>query len=139
MEVKTTFIPVLSVSSGVTDTGFYKRAFGAEELWRLNNPDGSVHVAAFSINGAVFRMHEEGSRTVSPAKTGNTTVTIALVVDDVHAVVASAIAAGGSMVSEVKDYEYGYRQGEIQDPFGHLWLIEKVLNPDALDNFISNA
>jgi PhnB protein len=136
MEQKTTFIPVLSISSGVTGIEFYKNAFGAIELWRLDNPDGTVHVAAFSINGAMFRLHEEGRQDFSPDKIGGTTVTITLTADDVHAVVAQAIAAGASELSPVKDYEYGYRQGEIKDPFGHHWQIEKLLNQQALDNFV---
>src|SRR5580700_2774604 len=132
MEFKTTFVPVLSVSSGITDIEFYKKAFGAKELWRINNPDGSVHVAAFLIDAAPFRLHEEGSRTLSPDKTGGTTVTVGLAVDDVHAVMARAITAGAFLLSPVKDYEYGYRQGEIRDPFGHHWLIEKLLSREEL-------
>jgi len=139
MKPKTTFVPVLSVSSGITDIEFYKNAFGAEGLWRINNPDGTVHVAAFLIDGAQFRLHEEGSRTLSPDKTGGTTVTIGLAVDDVHAVVAKAVTAGAFLLSPVKDYEYGYRQGEIRDPFGHHWLIEKLLSPEDLDDFVRNA
>jgi PhnB protein len=136
MEPKTTFIPVLSVSSGITDIEFYKKAFGAILSWRLNNPDGTVHVVEFLIDGAVFRLHEEGEKTQSPDKTGGTTVSITLTADDVHAVMEQAVAAGAIVLSPVKDYEYGYRQGEIKDPFGHHWIIEKLLNKEALDNFV---
>ena len=139
MESATTFVPVLSIGSGVTDIEFYKQAFRAKELWRLNNPDGSVHVAAFSINGVEFRLHEESKngRILSPGKAGSTTVTIGLTMDDVHAFVADAVSAGAILVSPVTDYDYGYRQGEIKDPFGHHWLIEKLLNRDALDHLLS--
>ena len=135
---KPTFVPVLNISSGITEISFYAQAFDAMELWRINNPDGTVHVAAFSIDGAMFRLHEEGQRNghLSPAKTGGTTATIALVVDDVHAVVARAIEAGAVLLSPVTDYEYGYRQAEIKDPFGHHWLIEKLINKDDLDKFL---
>jgi len=136
MESKTTFVPVLSISSGVSDIEFYKKAFGAAELWRLNNPDGTVHVAAFSIGDAMFRLHEEGARSLSPDKAGTTTVTIGLTVDDVHVVVEQALSAGAVVLSPVIDYEYGYRQGEIKDPFGHHWLIEKLLSREALDKFV---
>ncbi len=139
METKTTFIPVLSVSSGVTDIEFYKNAFGAAELWRLNNHDGSVHVAAFSIDGAMFRLHEEGAKSLSPEKAGTTTVTIALTVNDVQAVIEQALAAGATLLSPVIDYPYGYRQGEVKDPFGHRWTIEKLLSQEALDNFVKEA
>jgi PhnB protein len=135
MEPTTTFVPVLSISSGVTDIEFYKKAFEAIELWRIDNPDGSVHVAAFSIDGAMFRLHEEGGD-LSPEKTGGTTVTIGLSVNDVHAVMARAVEAGAIILSPVTDYDYGYRQGEIKDPLGHHWLIEKLLNKEALDNFV---
>lgn len=136
MESKTAFVPVLSVSSGVTDIEFYKKAFGATELWRLNNPDDTVHVAAFSINGEMFRLHEETARSKSPDKAGTTTVTIGLTADDVHAVVEQAVSAGATVLSPVTDYPYGYRQGEIRDPFGHNWIIEKLLDKEALDNFL---
>jgi PhnB protein len=141
MESTITFVPVLSIGHGVMNIEFYKDAFGAIELWRINNPDGSVHVAAFSINEATFRLHEESNdgRNLSPDKAGCTTVTIGLSVEDVHAVVAKAVTAGANVLSPVTDYEYGYRQGEIKDPFGHHWLIEKLLSKEALDNFINNA
>jgi PhnB protein len=139
MESKTTFVPVLSISNGITDIDYYKKAFGAIELWRINNPDGSVHVAAFEINGAMFRLHEEGHEDFSPGKAGGTTVTIGLTADDVHAVVEQVVAAGATLLSPVIDYEYGYRQGEIKDPFGHHWIIEKLLNKEALDSFVKGA
>ena len=53
-----------------------------------------------------------------------------------HAVMEQAVAAGAVVLSPVIDYEYGYRQGEIKDPFGHHWIIEKLFNPEALDNFV---
>jgi PhnB protein len=130
------YVPVLAIKSGVTDMEFYQKAFGATVLWRLNNPDGTVHVAALAINGAVFRVHEEGSKSLSPGKAGGTTVTIGLTTDDVHAVMEQAVAAGAVVLSPVIDYEYGYRQGEIRDPFGHQWIIEKLFNQEALDNFV---
>lgn len=138
MEAKPTFIPVLSVGNGITDIEFYKNAFNAETLWRLNNSDGSVHVAALSINGTEFRLHEQSQdgHNASPAKAGCTTVTVGLAVDDVHAVVADAVNAGAVVVSAVTDYDYGYRQGEIKDPFGHHWLVEKLLNGEALSRFL---
>jgi len=139
MESKTTYVPVLSIQSGVSDVDFYKKAFGAVELWRLNNDDGSVHVMALSIDGAIFRLHEEGAKSLSPDKAGNTTVTIGLTVDDVHAVVEQAVAAGAMVLSPVIDYPYGYRQAEIKDPFGHHWIIEKLLSQEALDNFVKGA
>jgi PhnB protein len=56
-----------------------------------------------------------------------TTIAIGLFVDDVHAVMAKAIAAGGIGLDPVTDYDYQYRQGCVADPFGHHWLLEKKI------------
>jgi PhnB protein len=133
METKTAFAPQLTIPKGITDISFYNKAFNAIEQWCLKNDDGSVHVAAFTIDGALFHIHEQmHSNAFSPGTHNGTTVTIGLMVDDVHAVVALAAEAGATITSPVKDYEYGYRQGEFIDPFGHQWLIEKILDPDIL-------
>jgi len=134
MKTKTSFAPELIIPNGVTDISFYTRAFNAVELWRLNNDDGSVHVAGFTIDDALFHIHEQTATHggFSPGTHKGTTVAIGLMVDDVHAVVAQAEAAGARIASPVTDYDYGYRQGSIVDPFGHHWTIEKIINPDIL-------
>jgi len=38
-----------------------------------------------------------------------------------------ALAAGAILVSPAQSYNYGYRQGEVKDPFGHLWMIEQKI------------
>ena len=125
------FAPELTVRNGVMDIDFYKNAFGAVEAMRLNNDDGSLHVAELFIGEAMFHLHEETkySKMFSPEKYGAGTVTLGLMTPDVHGVVAQAVAAGATIVSPVKDYEYGYRQGEIKDPFGHHWMIECRIPP----------
>lgn len=124
-----TFAPQLFIKSGVTDIEFYTQAFGAVELRRWSNDDGSIHVAELSIGGALFHLHEEVSRTnsFSPEKYNCSTATIGLFVPDVDSVMNRALAAGAALVSPAQDYDYGYRQGEIKDPFGHIWMIEKKI------------
>ena len=120
------FAPQLFIRSGVRDIGFYTKAFGAIELSRRTNDDGSIHVAELSIDGAIFHLHEEVSREsqFSPEKLNGTTILIGLFVPDVDTVMNRAIAAGATVISPAQDYDYGYRQGEIKDPFGHQWMIE---------------
>jgi PhnB protein len=48
-------------------------------------------------------------------------------VPDPATTVKRAVAAGGQVVSPVTDYDYGYRQGIVKDPAGHLWLIQKKI------------
>ena len=65
---------------------------------------------------------------MSPETLNGTTIAIGLLVSDPHTVMAKAVAAGGTEIDIVTDYEYQYRQGCLADPFGHHWLIEKKLD-----------
>ena len=123
---KPRFAPQLYIRSGVTDISFYEKAFGAIELRRWTNDDGSIHVAEFSIDGAIFHIHEEkiNAGQFDPQAINGTTTLIGLFVSDVDDVMAKAIDAGAIVMSPAQSYDYGYRQGEIKDPFGHVWLIE---------------
>ena len=122
------FAPQLLISNGTKDISFYKKAFGASENLCLYNDDGSIHVAELSINGIIFHVHEVTKPYFfSPEKYKGTTCIIGLFVPDVQAVMNDAIKAGAKEISPTTDYEYGYRQGEIEDPFGHHWLIEKKI------------
>jgi PhnB protein len=125
METKTAFTPELTIPNGITDIDFYKNAFGAVEHMRLKNDDDSVHVAELMINDALFHLHEIYPPDASynaEAHTG--IITLGLMAADVHNMFNNAIAAGAIIISPVTDYEYGYRQGTLQDPFGHQWTIQ---------------
>ena len=123
---KSFFAPQLYIRNGVTNIDFYKNAFGAVELRRFMNDDGTYHVSELSIDGNLFHLHEEkpGASQFSPEKINGTTTLIGLFVEDVDAVMNKAIAAGATILSPAQSYDYGYRQGEIKDPFGHHWMIE---------------
>jgi PhnB protein len=124
------FAPQLFIPNGVTDISFYNKAFGATENFCLYDDDGSIHVAELSIGGAIFHLHEVTANPAffSPEKHKGTTTLIGLFVEDVDNVMKSAIAAGAMEITPAKDYEYAFRQGEIKDPFGHHWLIEKKID-----------
>lgn len=123
------FAPELFINNGVIDVSFYQKAFGAIEQMRFSNDDGSIHVVEFSIDGAIFHLHEVTAKPhfFSPGKNNGTTVRVGLFVSDVDAVMKSAIEAGATEINPARDYEYGYRQGTIKDPFGHYWQIEKKI------------
>ena len=126
--LKPFFAPQLLINNGVKDISFYANAFGATEHFCLRNDDQSVHVAELSIDGTIFHLHEVTKpHFFSPEKHKGTTAIIGLFVSNVRAVMNKAIQAGAVEISPAKDYEYGYRQGEIEDPFGHHWLIEKKI------------
>ena len=126
---KTFFAPELFINNGVKDISFYQNAFGASEQMRFSNDDGSIHVVELSIDRAIFHIHEITANlyNFSPDKNNGTTVCIGLFVSDVDEVMNKAIKAGAIEISPAQDYEYGYRQGKIKDPFGHYWQIQKKI------------
>jgi PhnB protein len=123
----TFFAPHLFITDVAAAIDFYKKAFNATESQRWVNDDGTVHVAELYIENAIFHIHEDipKSGELSPLTLKNTTVSIGMFVDNPHKVVAQAVQAGALEAIPVKDYDYGYQQGTIIDPFGHHWLIEK--------------
>ncbi len=125
----TAFVPQLIIPHGTMDLEFYKKAFNATETKHITNDDGSIHVSEMFINGAMFHFHEESwdGSTFSPAKHNGTTAIIGLMVSDVDTVINNAVAAGAIVRSPATSYDYGYRQGTVVDPLGHMWLIEMVI------------
>jgi len=125
--IGTFFAPQLIISHGVTNIDFYTRAFGADVLRTFENDDGTIHVAELSIHGALFHLHEEGRGSLNPENCKGTTTIIGLFVPDVDDVMKMAMKAGAKEIEPAQDYDYGYRQGKIEDPFGHIWMIEKKI------------
>lgn len=123
---KTFFAPQLFIPGGVTDISFYFHAFGATEIRVLRNDDHSIHVAELSINGAIFHLHEErpAKAQLEPFIAKGITTLLGLFVEDVDSIMEDALKAGATLLSPAQDYDYGYRQGNIRDPFGHQWMIE---------------
>jgi PhnB protein len=130
---ETHFAPQLSLKVVAPAMEYYKKAFGAVELRRFVNDDGSLHVAELSIGGALFHLHEEmpGSAERSPEALGGTTVLLGVFLEDPDALMARALAAGGRELSPMQDYFYGYRQGVVADPFGFHWMLQKSIPEKA--------
>jgi PhnB protein len=128
-ETASFFAPMIYLNVLAPAIEFYKKAFDAVVLRQWKNDDGSIHVAEMAIGGALFHLHEETSRNseFSPSTLNGTTIAIGLFVNDPHAVMAKAVAAGGKELDPVRDYNYEYRQGCVEDPFGHHWLLEKKI------------
>ena len=127
--VEASFSPMLYFENVASAIEIYQNAFDAEELRRRTNEDGSVHVAEMKIGNAIFHLHEEVPRTkeLSPNTLGGTAVKLGLFVENPDEYRAKAMAAGAIPTSAVQNYDYGYRQGSLTDPFGHHWLVEKKI------------
>jgi PhnB protein len=131
---------MLAVGDGAAAIEFYKKAFGAIELWRVD--DGGHIVAGLSVDGAELFLASESPLhgTRAPGLVGHTTVRIELFVDDPYEAHKRALAAGAIELDAVREHSYpmvGPRpikkmlQSAVRDPFGHFWLIGKVLEQHA--------
>jgi PhnB protein len=129
---KASIAPLLSVRRGADAIDFYHRAFGARELFRIEDEKGEV-VARLAVDGSEFWLADESPKhaNFSPESIGGSTVRMILVVEDPDAVFQRAVAAGAVVVCPVTDQHYGWRVGRVVDPFGHHWEIGKPLNPKA--------
>jgi len=128
MNQRPSLAPMLSVRKGAQAVEFYKAAFGARELFRVEAPDGAV-VAQLSVGASEFWLADESPEHLnfSPETLGGATVRMMLVVDDPDAMFAQAVSAGAAVVWPVNDQSYGWRVGRVADPFGHHWEIGKPL------------
>jgi PhnB protein len=129
--VRCSIAPMLSVRSGAQAVEFYKAAFGASELFHLEDPGGSV-VSQLSIDGAEFWLSDESPEhgNFSPASLGGATTRMILTVPDPDAMVARARAAGAREVMPVTE-AHGWRLGRVEDPYGHHWEIGHQLQDRA--------
>ena len=122
--IPTTLAPFLSVRNGAKAVEFYKSAFGAIELLRLED-NGSV-LANLSVDGAGFWVSDESPdhQNFSPETLNGGTVRMILTTEDPDAAFRRAVDAGATIICQIKT-EHAWRIGRVVDPFGHHWEIGK--------------
>lgn len=123
-----TITPYLVVNDVPTAIEFYKRAFDAEQLFRMDAPDGKVMHAEIKIGNSIMMMTSEmemgpDMKSQGPLTLKGTPVSFMMYVEDVDAIAKKAIAAGMKTLKPVENQFYGDRCGTFQDPFGHIWSI----------------
>jgi len=121
-------VPLLSVRNGARAIEFYKTAFGAREVFRIENDKGEV-VARLSVGQAEFWLADESPKhgNFSPETLGGGTVRLLLILEDPDAGFDRAVAAGAAVMSPLGN-QHGGRVGRVVDPFGHHWEICKPLS-----------
>lgn len=133
-----TVTPYLIVQGGAAAIDFYKKAFGAIELFRMAQPDGRIGHAEIKIGDSPIMLADEypEMKYLGPKTLGGSPVSILLYVEDVDTVYDQAIAAGGKQDRPVEDKFYGDRSGSLIDPFGHVWHIathKEDVTPEEMD------
>ena len=128
-----TVTPYLIINGATAALDFYKKAFGATELFRFPMPDGTIGHAEIRIGDSHIMLGDEPEEAMantpdhqpfkSPKAIGRTSVCICLYVEDVDALARQAVAAGAKELRPVVTQFYGDRSGTYEDPFGHVWTI----------------
>jgi len=117
--------PYLTVNDAARALDFYKRAFGAQEVMRMDAPGGKIGHAEIKIGDSIIMLADEmpGAGSRSPQAVGGTTGGIFLYVENADTVFNQAVSAGAKVDSPLADMFWGDRYGRLKDPFGHSWSV----------------
>jgi PhnB protein len=135
--------PYLTVAGAADAIEFYKRAFGATEIFRLNSPDGNKIVRSLlKIGDSPIVVSDEfvhgakmGVRSPKSIGEGSSAITWQIFTEDVDRVFDQAIAAGATVIMPVTGMFYGDRYVRLMDPFGHFWSVathKKDVSPEQI-------
>jgi len=117
--------PYLIIRGAARAIDYYKKVFGATEIFRMDGPDGKIGHAELKIGNSHIMLADEnpnmGQGHTSAATIGASPVSLYIYLPDVDRVIERATAEGAKLLKPVQDQFYGDRSGFIQDPFGHLW------------------
>jgi PhnB protein len=134
----------LVIAGAARAIDWYVKVLGARELARFVDKklDRVVH-ADLEIGGLEVSIADENRewRNDAPASLGGTPVVLVLRVDDAHATGARMTEAGAKVVHPIQDHFYGERQGRVEDPFGHMWLITqrlKEMSPEEIQRGVDS-
>ena len=129
--------PYLVIDGAAAAMEYYKKAFGATELFRMEH-EGKIGHAEMKIGDSPLMLAdlcaEQGHK--DPKTLGGSPVGLMIYVDDVDAIYPQAIAAGGTEVRPLQDQFYGDRSGTLTDPFGHVWTVathKEDVTPEEID------
>ena len=130
--MKTSLTPRLVVRDADAALRYYRDALGGRELERHTDPsrdDAIVHATVELQGGVVFAVLDENREwgNVAPPTVDASTIVLSLEVDDPDAVAARMIERGAEEIFPVRDQPYGQRAGRVRDPFGHLWILTRLI------------
>jgi len=117
--------PYLHVPGAAQAIDFYKKAFGATERFRMDQPDGRVGHAELQFGDSVLMLSDEFPERgyYGPHHYGGTSFSLQFYVEDCDAIYRQALAAGGKSLREPADQFYGDRSAGVEDPFGFQWWL----------------
>ena len=105
----------LRVSDSARAIDFYRKAFGATEIFRLTEPSGRIGHAELDFNGTTLMVSDEfpeyGMKGPQPGD--SSPVSLHLHVDNADRLVQQALNAGATLHMAPQDQFYGERTGVV--------------------------
>jgi PhnB protein len=135
--MKLSLIPRLVVRDAPRAIAWYVEHLGAREVVRHAARDGKIVHAELALGDArIYLVDEERPwHNHAPASLGGSPVLLVLDLDDPDRLGARMERGGAKVIYPIKDQFYGERSGRLEDPFGHVWMLTKVieqLSPEEL-------
>jgi PhnB protein len=134
--------PYLIIDGASAAIDFYKKAFGAIELFRMDH-GGKVGHAELKIGDSPIMLADpQPPDYVSPKRLNGTPVSLMIYVEDVDTIYNRAIGEGGVEMKALQDQFYGDRSGTLKDPFGHIWTVathKEDVTPEEMEKRIAAA
>ncbi len=117
--------PMFTFKDAALAMAFYKEAFGAKELYRLCEPSGKIGHAEMMVGNSLLMLGEEypDMALYAPDRYEGVPVRMNIIVKDVDRAFAKAVAAGAEVTRAVETQFYGWRSGNLKDPFGYHWML----------------
>jgi len=124
-----TIMPTLSYRNAPAAIEWLTQVFGFEKHAVYPGPDNTIGHAELKLGGGMimlgsFKGDANGRRDKSPDEVGNVeTRSSYIIVPDADAVYARAKAAGGTIVREIQNTDYGSREFTVKDLEGQSWSV----------------
>lgn len=136
--------PYLIVQGAAKAIDFYKRAFLAKELFRMEAGEGKIAHAELQIGSSRIMLADEHPEMNArgPESFGGSPVSFCLYVENVDEMFPRSITLGAVELRPLKNQFYGDRSGTIKDPFGHTWTISthvEDVSPEEMEKRASQA
>ena len=133
--------PYLIIRGAADAIEFYKKAFGAVELFRFPAPGGKIGHAEIKVGDSPIMLADEypDMGYNGPQSIGGSPVSLMIYLEDVDSVFNRAVDAGATVKEAVQDKFYGDRTGTVIDPFGHIWHISTHKEDVSMDEMERRA
>lgn len=129
--------PSLTCKKAAEAIDFYKKAFGAQEIFRMPGPDGKIGHAELKIGDSIFFVNDEF--TPVSQSSGAPAIYLFMYFDAVDSVFDRAVAAGAKVDMPLENQFWGDRFGKVTDPYGHQWGLGQHVEDVAPDEMERRA